>query len=109
MRIVYNGLIPPKGYKAITIGNVIFTRKGTSISGKDIIHENIHWLQEKEMLIIFFYLWYIIEFLCKLIYYRKWHTAYRAISFEREAYSYQEYGWYLEVRKHYSWFNLIKQ
>ena len=38
------------------------------------------------MLIIAFYLVYAFEFLVRLIQYKKWHIAYRNISFEREAY-----------------------
>jgi len=68
-------------------------------------HEKIHWKQQLEMLIIFFYLWYVIEWLLKLIKYGK--DAYNNISFEREAYANEENFEYLKTRKHFAWFKLI--
>ncbi|MCT8338689.1 hypothetical protein MG296_01355 [Flavobacteriaceae bacterium TK19130] len=49
-------------------------------------HERIHLRQQLELLIIFFYVWYGIEFLCRWISIGNWYKAYRNISFEREAY-----------------------
>ena len=46
-------------------------------------HEMIHWRQQWEMLIIFFYLWYFIEWVVKLFIYGR--KAYHNLSFEREA------------------------
>ena len=40
----------------------------------------------KEMYYIFFYIWYAIEFLVHFAKTRNTDKAYRAISFEREAY-----------------------
>lgn len=69
-----------------------------------INHEKIHWVQQLEMLIIPFYLWYIIEWLIKIIFFK---DAYRNISFEREAYN-NEYNFnYLKTRKHYSWIKYV--
>ncbi len=69
-------------------------------------HESIHWKQQMEMGIIFFYLWYFLEWLIKLILPPK--GAYMDISFEREAYRYESYKGYLETRKHYKWFKYIR-
>ena len=55
----------------------------------------------KEMLYIFFYLWYLVEWLVKLFRYGR--NAYENISFEREAYTYQYDYSYLEKRKKYHW------
>lgn len=68
-------------------------------------HETIHWQQQKEMLCIFFYLWYGIEWLIKLPKYGK--LAYWAISFEREAYYYDLDNNYLKRRKSFAWFKFI--
>ena len=43
-----------------------------------------HTAQMKEMLYIFFYLWYVVEWIIRLF---MKGNAYRNISFEREAYS----------------------
>ena len=103
MKIIYNNIIPPKGYKAVTVLNCIFARKGTEMYAIDIQHEAIHWAQEKELLIIGFYLLYLIELLVRLALTRNWHKAYREISFEREAYENELNARYLDSRKHYCW------
>ena len=56
MRIIHSNILPPKGYKAITILNVIFVRKGCDMTMEDVNHENIHWEQEKELAFVGFYL-----------------------------------------------------
>lgn len=108
MRIIENGILPPRGYKAITLLNLVFVRRDTRLTGRDIIHEYIHWEQEKELLIIGFYLLYVAEFLIRLAQYKSWHVAYRNISFEREAYTSQNEEYYLMNRKHYAWLKYIK-
>ena len=108
MKIIYNNIIPPRGYKAITILNVVFVRKGLVMRDKDINHENIHWEQEKELLIVGFYLLYVIEFIVRLLAIRNWHKAYRSISFERECYTNERDLSYIGSRKHYSWIKYIK-
>ena len=67
MKIIENNILPPKGYKAITLLNMIFVRKGTELNEVDINHEAIHWEQEKELLIVGFYLLYVIEFIVRLM------------------------------------------
>lgn len=109
MKIIRSKYLPPEGYKAMTIGSLIFVRKSFVLGSADINHETIHWEQQKEMLIIPFFIWYIIEFAIKYIYYGfKWHKAYRSISFEREAYSNQENITYLNNREPFAWINYIK-
>ncbi|TRO64182.1 hypothetical protein [Christiangramia sabulilitoris] len=49
-------------------------------------HEKIHLRQQLEMLVLFFYVWYAIEFFIRYLYCRDSMLAYRNISFEREAY-----------------------
>ncbi len=109
MKIICNNIIPPRGYKAITIFNMVFVRKGLVMRDKDINHENIHWEQEKELLIVWFYLLYVIEFIVRLMMIRSWHKAYRSISFERECYENETDLNYPKSRKHYAWIKFIKQ
>lgn len=108
MRIIHNNILPPKGYKAITILNVIFVRKGCDMTMEGVNHENIHWEQEKELMIVGFYLLYIMEFFLRLIRMRRWHKAYRSISFERECYENEADLNYLKSRKHHAWIKFIK-
>lgn len=103
MKIIENSIIPFKGYKAINLFGVLFVRKGVKIDRVTLIHEQIHSAQMDEMLYVFFYLWYCVEFIYRLIRLRNWHQAYRAISFEREAYMFQENGAYMKSRKPFTW------
>jgi len=76
-----------------------------NINNKSTIdHEKIHWQQQLEMLIIFFYIWYLIEWFIRLIFQK---NAYRNISFEREAYNNSGNLNYLEDRKRFSWIKYI--
>lgn len=100
MKIIRNNIIPFPGYKAIAILNLMFVRKNANISQLDINHEEIHWKQEKELLIIGFYILYILFFIIRLLCTLDWHEAYRSICFEREAYAYEDK---IEDRKHYGW------
>jgi hypothetical protein len=69
-----------------------------------INHEEIHWKQQIEMLVIPFYFWYFIEFLIKYI---TTDNGYRNISFEKEAYENDKDLNYLKNRKPYSWFKYL--
>lgn len=107
MKKIYNSVIPVKGFKAITFWPFVFIRKDVLLSDKDIRHESIHGEQQKEMLLIGFYLWYGIEWIIKLLYYRNSITAYKNISFEREAYSNQDNIVYLDERKPYAFMKYL--
>ena len=108
MKIIRNNVIPFRGFKAINLFGVLFVRGNASISGTDINHEEIHTAQMKEMLYVFFYLWYIAEWLVRLVQCRNFRKAYRNISFEREAYACESDMGYLQRRKAYAWFNYLK-
>lgn len=106
MRVIYNSLIPFKGFIAINLFGVIFARKEyKELSRRALNHEAIHAAQMKEMLYIGFYIWYLSEWLIKLSVYGK--KAYENISFEREAYAFQSDRCYLKVRKHYAWLKVL--
>lgn len=70
-----------------------------------INHERIHLRQQVEMLVVFFYIWYLIEFLLRWIQTRNRYQAYRNISFEREAYHNEKNMEFLSTR---SFFNFLK-
>lgn len=106
-RIIYNRYIPFKGFSAIACVWWIFVRIGAKITTTYIRHEYIHLRQQKEMLVIFFFLWYGIEWLIRLIQYRNATTAYKNISFEREAYANQDSIDYLDIRKSFSFIKYI--
>lgn len=105
--IIRNKIIPFQGYKMINICGIIFVRSKL-VTDIDLNHEEIHSRQIFEMLIVFFYLWYIIEWLIRLVMYLDTNKAYRSISFEREAYANQDDLNYLKKRKLFTWIKFLK-
>lgn len=108
MKIVRNKYIPFTGYKSINLFGVLFVKNSAKLSKVDINHEAIHSAQIKEMLYVFFYIWYIIEWLIRLIQFRNSYMAYRNTSFEREAYQNQEDLYYLKGRKFYGFLKYLR-
>lgn len=72
-----------------------------------INHESIHWKQQLEMLIIFFYFWYLIEWIIRILVNGK--KAYVLLLFEQEAYENEKNENYLKTRKHFAWLKYIKK
>lgn len=86
-------LIPNKSnIKGMAIFPFIFVKKNFEKDDILINHEKIHLKQQIELLIIFFYLAYLIEWIFK---------GYHGISFEEEAYKNQDDLNYLKTRRHY--------
>jgi hypothetical protein len=54
-----------------------------------------------------FFVWYGIEYLIRLILYRNTKGAYRNISFEQEAYTYEAQVSYLQTRKLFEWITFL--
>ena len=74
--------------KGLTVFPFIFISHKEDKKDRILInHEKIHIRQQLELLIIPFFIWYGIEFLLRLIHYKKISVAYRNICFEREAYT----------------------
>lgn len=106
MLIINNKLLPlGKDYVAINLFGIIFAKARLTADG--LRHEKIHTYQQVEMLFLAFYLWYVLEWLIRLIQYRKPHQAYRNISFEREAYANQHISDYKNHRPHYAWIHYL--
>ena len=104
MRVIENTIIPFKEFAGINLFGVLFIRKGVKVSERMLNHEKIHTAQMKEMLFVFFYLWYFIEWMIRLVINHK--TAYKSISFEREAYANDEIA-YLPDRRPYNWIKYL--
>lgn len=117
MKVVYNNVIPFKGYKAVNVFGIIFVRKGSTMGVTDFNHEAIHTAQMDDFVMgfpwlriiggIFFYVIYAIEFIIRLIQYLGWKEAYRNISFEREAFANENDAEYLDNRRQYAWADYI--
>ena len=103
MKVIYNNLIPFKGFDAMNLFGVVFARNEYKDLNKIVLnHEAIHTAQMKELLYIPFYILYGIEYLINLIKYRDGDKAYKNISFEREAYRNERQLDYLKGRRHFS-------
>ena len=101
MKIVRCNWFPPKGYKAIMLVWWLIVKTNAVITAKFINHEEIHERQQKEMLVLPFFIWYGIEWFVLFLKYRDWMTAYQHIRFEQEAYRHQNDLSYLKNRRHY--------
>lgn len=89
---------PPRPFSGISLCGIIIFRRDVRVSSADVRHELIHFRQQCEWLFVGFFVVYVLEFACHLIRLRHWMQAYRAISFEREAYRYQRDDEYLSHR-----------
>ena len=91
----------------MTLWPFILVSDRTNLTKRLLHHEMIHIRQQREMLVVPFYIWYVLEWLIRLPFYGR--DAYYNISFEREAYMNDdlEYSDYLERRKPYSWFKYL--
>ncbi|MDE6668765.1 MAG: hypothetical protein K2K26_03660 [Muribaculaceae bacterium] len=109
MKIIYNKIIPfGRRFYAINLCGVLFA-KGPC-DRRMLNHECIHTAQIKELAYIGFYIWYVLEWLVRLLL-RRGDTfrAYHDISFEREAYANEgDYG-YLGQRRRYSFLCYLRR
>ena len=79
---LFQTLLPIWNLYAINLFGVVFSRM--KLSEEEKRHEYIHTLQQREMLFLFFYIWYVMEWLVKLAIYRNMYRAYINISFEKD-------------------------
>lgn len=108
MKIIYNRFFPFGTFWAINIFGIIFCRVDKGRLPEVVKnHEYIHTLQQREMLFVGFYIFYVVEWLYRLIATRNFMKAYYSISFEREAYAYQNDLDYKYKRRKFAWKKLI--
>lgn len=109
MKIIYNKYLPTKKFTAINLFGIVFARREYKELEKfEINHEKIHSSQIIELLGIFYYIFYVFEWLIRLCIYRDTLKAYYNISFEREAYANHKDFDYLNKRKLFSFIRYIK-
>ncbi len=109
MLIIVSRYLIPKGFRGFTFFPFVFLKNRKDTSNEVLLnHEKIHIQQQLEMLVVPFYIWYLLEFLYRLIQYRNSRVAYRNISFEREAYLNETNMDYLKIRKLYSFYIYTK-
>lgn len=107
MIVIHNRILPfGKNFLAINLFGIIFA-KG-SCDAEVLRHEYIHTLQMRETGYIGFYLFYVVEWLVKAVLKRSFFQGYLAISFEREAYTFDYDSNYPRRRRHYAWRHFLR-
>jgi hypothetical protein len=97
----------------LTIFPFIFIRESYADKINDeklsqiINHESIHIIQQKELLVIIFYLWYFLEFSIRYLKTFNFDKAYYSISFEKEAYENEKNSEYIKNRKLWSFLKYL--
>jgi hypothetical protein len=96
MKIIYNKILPFKGYRAMMLFGTIFARSEYKPLPQSVInHENIHYLQAQDCgCYLWFYLLYI---------YYSCRYGYKNNPFEREAYANQNVRDYIFYREQDAW------
>lgn len=90
-------------YSAMALYPFILVKRKELKSDEVLLnHERIHHRQQVELLLVFFYLFYGINYLYNLLRYRQHYTAYRQIIFEREAFAMDQQADYLKHRKRWA-------
>ncbi|MGB3589349.1 MAG: hypothetical protein WBA23_22580 [Tunicatimonas sp.] len=85
--------------RAITLFPFVFlTQTSDKTNAQLINHERIHLRQQLELFIILFYLLYFGEYIVSRLRGKNHRQAYRAISFEREAFGHEQQLDYLAYR-----------
>jgi len=105
IKVIYNDIIPFRGFLAINLFGYIFARKGAHLTHTCILHEQIHTAQIKELLYVPFYLFYFLEWILKLFKYGL--KSYYNVSFEREAFSNENDSLYLHHRKGFAFLKYL--
>ena len=128
IKVIYNTLIPIKGYLAMAMWPFVFARKDArGLTNEDINHESIHCYQQIEVMVVsaiiigllvlfvgispwwfilvpfMFYLLYVLEYFIRSIIEGNNKKAYRKIATEQEAYGNEENLEYLKNRKWFAW------
>ena len=114
-KLIYNKIIPFKGFIAINLFGFIFVRKEKQVQiesnyfMKSVLlnHELVHTAQYKELLYVLYLPLYFLNYVINLLVYFNFSKAYKNVCFEREAYKYEHSDYYLEQRGCYSWLKYL--
>lgn len=102
-KVIETRLVPAGNIIAITLFGVVFTRDRRRVDRRVLNHERIHCAQQLEWLYLPFFVLYGAEYLWLRVRRRLGHdAAYRAISFEREAYDNDADFDYLSRRRRFA-------
>jgi hypothetical protein len=100
--------LTPNGFRGLTLYPFVFLKDKSDKENVVLLnHERIHIRQQIELLVLPFLVWYILEYLVRLLQFRDRNLAYRNISFEREAYQNEKNLDYLKQRSFWSFINYL--
>jgi hypothetical protein len=100
--------LTPRGFRGLTFYPFVFIlNKSDTLNKVFINHEKIHLRQQLELLILPFYVWYLVEYLFRLVQFKDRKKAYYNISFEREAYANEKDLHYLKQRSFWSFWKYL--
>lgn len=101
--IVISRLFFRKDYVGLTLWPFIILKEDRLRADSTLInHERIHLRQQRELLLLPFFLLYAAEWLLRAIWLQNGYLAYKNLSFEREAYANEDNPYYLPGRKSFS-------
>jgi hypothetical protein len=109
MIIIVTKYLIPKGFRGLTLFPFVFIKAKTMRKDEVLLnHERIHLKQQLELLVVFFYVWYGIEFLWRWMQYRNGYLAYANVSFEKEAYANEHNLYYTTQRSFWGFVKYLK-
>ena len=99
MLLIVSKYLIPVGYRGMTVFPFVILREAADAENVVLMnHEKIHFRQQLELFVLPFFVWYLADYMVKLIRYRDKNEAYRNIVFEREAYANEKDLSYLKSR-----------
>ena len=108
MIIITSKYLIKNDIRGITLFPFIFVSEKADIKDDILInHEKIHIQQQKELLVLPFYIWYLIDFGIQFLKYKNKNAAYRNICFEKEAYANEKNLNYLKQRNFWQFLKYI--
>ena len=108
MFVLVNKYLILKRFDGVVLWPFILLRKSSLKENKEFMnHERVHLCQQRELLLVFFYVWYLVEFCLRYLEYDNGYEAYRNISFEREAYENENNLDYLSTRKFWAFLRYL--
>jgi len=97
-----------KNYVGLSLWPFIILREEALKKDEVLInHERIHLRQQEELLILPFYFLYFFEWLVRTAWHFNGYTAYKNMSFEREAYANEDDLDYFEKRPSYAFIKYL--
>ncbi len=110
MIIICRKLLKNTKISGITLFPFILLKSSEMRHNKVLVnHEKIHFRQQLELLVVFFYIWYVVEYYYWYFRLHNHFLAYKHISFEREAYAMESDLDYLKTRKFWAFLKYLKK